>query len=421
MVVTRSGFTQVVANAFGGMGFAPEAPSIYEFPIEMFLVGSDLTPLNENIDKIVYGLTKWEPKTKAKGVYHVGEMVKITGKDYAEALTNMNLLFLKNLWGDGLPILPATVERVNWILTGTDLPRDTVVGTVNPKGGVASVETIAVSLAMAGGRPEYLPVLIAAIEAFTQPEWKLYDVNATTQSNYPAVIVNGPIATQIRLCSGYGTMGPDPARPAVGPIGRALRLIQQNLGGAVPGIGTMGIYGAGRFTNIVLAEDEDGLPAGWKPLSVERGFAPGTNVVTVVPVEGANNVDVESSTAEDLLRFVPWLKARQTFSKSKVGPNFSPGIVAIGRTMAQTLANDGYTKEKVRTVLWEASQISPSAEQIIFVVAGGAQSQHGYWMQTSGKQQTVVSKEIKLPAKAKWDALLKQAEADLGPLPPPMR
>ncbi len=69
MVVTREGFSQVVANAFAGLGFPAEAPTVYEFPIEMFLPGSDLTPIKENIDKIVYGLTKWEPKIKEKGVY----------------------------------------------------------------------------------------------------------------------------------------------------------------------------------------------------------------------------------------------------------------------------------------------------------------------------------------------------------------
>ncbi|MBM3302544.1 MAG: hypothetical protein FJY85_21655, partial [Deltaproteobacteria bacterium] len=127
MVVTRSGFSQVVGNAFAGIGFPAEGPSVHEFPMLMFVPGSDLTPINENIDKIVYGLTKWEPKIKEKGVYPA-KKVTVEGKDYAEALTNMNLLFLKNMWGDGLPILPATEERVSWILSGTDLPRDTVVG-----------------------------------------------------------------------------------------------------------------------------------------------------------------------------------------------------------------------------------------------------------------------------------------------------
>jgi hypothetical protein len=172
VVITRQGFSQVVANGFAGLGFADEAPTVHEFPIEMFLIGSDLTPLKEHFDTFVYGLTKWEPKSKAKGVRSPSK-VTVQGKDYQDALTNMNNLFLKNMWSDGLPITPATDERVNWILTGTDLSRDKVIGKIMPRGGIATVETLAVSLAIAGGRPEYLPVLIASVEAIMDPDFEL--------------------------------------------------------------------------------------------------------------------------------------------------------------------------------------------------------------------------------------------------------
>lgn len=273
-MVVRTGFTQVVGNAFAGLGFPAEAPIVYEFPMEMFLPDSDLTPIKEHITKIVDALITWQPKVKTKGVFHP-PMVNIQGNDYQEAITTMNNLFLKYLWSDGLPLLPATEDRVAWILTGTDLPRDTVIGKITPRGGIATVQDLAVSLAMSGGRPEYLPVLIATVEAISQPEWGLERMNATTSSIYPAVIVNGPIARQIRLNASYGCLGPDPLHPSGGPIGRALRLILQNMGGALPGSGTMAIYGAMRYTNAVFAEDEAGLPSGWKPLSVKRGFAPG--------------------------------------------------------------------------------------------------------------------------------------------------
>ena len=116
----------------------------------MFLAGSDLTPVRENFDKIVYGLTKWTPNVKQKGVVYPADKITAVGRNYEEAVTNMNLLFLKNLWGDGLPLSPATEERVNWILTGTDLPRDKPIGKITPKGGIATPTTLAISLAMAG-------------------------------------------------------------------------------------------------------------------------------------------------------------------------------------------------------------------------------------------------------------------------------
>ena len=118
-------------------------------------------------------------------------MVSVTGKNYEEAVTKANHLFLRNMWSDGLPILPPTEKRVNWILTGTSLPRDKAVGKILPAGGIATAETLAVNLAMAGGRPEYLPVLIAAVEAMVQPEFYHHFVNATTGNPFPLVVVNG--------------------------------------------------------------------------------------------------------------------------------------------------------------------------------------------------------------------------------------
>src|ERR1035437_4308323 len=96
MVVTRLGFTQVVGNAFAGLGFPAEGPSVYEFPMAMFDNGSDLTPINENIDKIVYGLPKWQPKTTTRGVFPP-PMITVQGTDYQNAVDNMNALLLKNM------------------------------------------------------------------------------------------------------------------------------------------------------------------------------------------------------------------------------------------------------------------------------------------------------------------------------------
>ena len=97
------------------------------------------------------------------------DKIRIEANGYEAASDQMNQLFLRNTWGDGLPVSPPTRERVEWILKGTELPRDHIIGKIMPKGGIATVETIAVSLAMAGGRPEYLPVLIAAVDAFCRP------------------------------------------------------------------------------------------------------------------------------------------------------------------------------------------------------------------------------------------------------------
>ncbi len=456
MVITRAGFSQVVGNAFAGFGFAAEAPTVYEFPLQMMDAGSDLTPINENIDKIVYGLTKWQPKITTKGIKNPPK-VTVIGKDYQDALTNMNLLFLKNMWADGLPLFPATEERVNWILTGTDLPRDTVVGAgkILPRGGIATVELLAVALAMAGGRPEYLPVLTGIVDAITDPACGLQGVNSTTCSLIHAMVVNGPIAKQIRLNSGYGCLGPDPVHSAGGSIGRAYRLMMLDMGGAIPGVGTMAIYGGpSRYTGLVFAEDEGGLPKGWDSLGVEWGFSKDANVVTVTPVNSMVNVVWFFGTKEENLGALNMLAMHMGYPdlnkwqlaydpwKSKFPP---AGIAMIPRGFAQSLASvSGYSKADIKTFLWKNSQtpwdvvvstgagvvnitkgghpegqpvpLTPKPEQITLVVAGGAQSGHGYWM-SPAMFGWPASREITLPAKAKWDALLKQAEADLGPLP----
>ncbi len=445
MVVTRQGFTQLVINSFAGYGFPPEAPTITEFPIEMFLKGSDLTPLRENIDKVVYGLTKWEAKNKQKGVFNPGSKITVQGKDYQDAVDKMNQLFLKNNWSDGLPIIPATAERVDWILSGTDLKRDAVVGTgkILPRGGIATVESLAVALAMAGGRPEYLPVLIASVDALTVPEAMHSDWNATTVSNWPAVIVSGPIAKQIRLNSGYGMLGPDPAHPAGGPIGRALRFVLMNLGGAVPGQGTMANFGQMRYTNSVFAEDVEGYPKGWKTYAEELGFKRDQNIVTLFPVSSSTNVNQTRTDAKEGQEQEIKYLARVASAMSSTGaqllgekpdPKSRSGIVIFCSVRAEMLASFGFTKEKIEAYLLEESKIpweklvsagqtnevggkkgtALSIGKPIILVGGGAQSGHTHWMQ-SGKKNIPETKEIKLPAK--WDQLIKAAEADLGPIP----
>jgi hypothetical protein len=454
MVFTRKGFTQVVGNAFAGMGFPAEGPSVYEFPMEMFLPASDLSPIKENMDKIIYGLTKWQPKITKKGIIR-SEMITVEGPDYQGAVDNMNLLFLKNLWGDGLPIIPATEERVNWILTGTDLPRDKVLGPVLPRGGIATVETIAANLAMAGGRPEYLPILIAAVEGILDPASTHFHWSPTTNSAYPAVIVNGPVAKQLRINSGYGCMGPDPQHPAGASIGRAIRFVLMDIGGAIPGIGTMAIYGgASRYTNIVFAEDEDGIPKGWEPLNASYwGYPRGSNTLTVFPVTGQVNISggttttTEESVLQTLNRYAGFMRSpynnywqRQTMFEG------SPGIMVMARGTAAGFADLGWSKDKIKQFLWENSKISwadtlkfrglkdararmktlegrivegqpwpitSKPKNIMIAVTGGAQSGHGYWMQLA--QTAPTHAKIVLPKN--WSALLKQAEQDLGPIP----
>ncbi|MFH1381994.1 MAG: hypothetical protein ABIH70_03785 [Chloroflexota bacterium] len=449
-MVTREGFSQLVENAFAGMNLSAEASQVI-YPVGMFVPSSDLTPLKDKMDELIAGLTRWQPKKTIKRVI-TPPRIKVEGKDYEEAVARMNNLFLRNMWSDGLSLTPPTEEKVDWVLTGTGLPRDKVVGKMLPRGGVATVETVAVNLAIAGGRPEYLPVLIATVEAICDPAMAHHRMNATTCSAYPVVIINGPIAQQIRLGSGYGCLGPDPLHPAGASIGRAIRLLLQGAGGAVPGIGTMSIFGGpARYTSIVFAEDEEGLPAGWKPLSAEQGFPAGSNTVTAYAVASTTNVP-GGETGNKKITMASLNKAAGVMGVANgnywlqpYNPEGAAGFLVMARGTAKGLSRFGWTKEKVKTYLWENSKIpaseleprvnawwlpdddiledpmpiSVSPEGIKIVVAGGLQSGHMMWLQVGCCPEKPATVEIKLPKQ--WEKLLKKAEEDLGPLPTMLR
>jgi hypothetical protein len=329
-------------NAVSGFGLAPDTAMVV-FPIDVFLPGADLAPLESRREEFYRGLTQWTPAA-AKAA--ANPMLSVAGDDYEDALNKANQLFIDKSWGDGLPLWPATVERVNWILRGAALPRTHVLGKFPPRGGVATVERCAIALAMAGGRPEYLPVLIAAVEAFLDPAAKSDLLQATSGSVFPAVIVNGPIGRRIKLNSGFGCLGPDPQYPAGASIGRALRQMQQNLGGALPGVGTMAVWGQMRYTNAVFAEDEEGLPAGWATHAAERhGYAPDTSSISLIFVTGATNIKrrgpgketAEEDALQGLYKLAHFMSVPHMHYTN--GYDQAPGIVLISRVVAGSLAH----------------------------------------------------------------------------------
>jgi len=449
-VVIRNGFGQIVNNAVASLGFPAQAPLLFLFPDEMLDEGVDVTPyMTESIDKIIAGLTTWKPKVTTKGVVKP-EKITVTGKDYEEAVLKMHNGFLMNSWGDGLSTTPPTDKKVNWILTGTDLSRDTVIGAgkIPPAGGIATVEALAITLAMAGGRPEYLPVVIAAVEAFTRPEFVFAGMQATHSAVFLGIVVNGPMAKQIRLASGHGCMGPDPNFPAAGPIGRAIRIIQQAMGGAVPGLGTVGQYGGMRATNAVLAEDEDRYPKGWPTLAMERGFAAKDNAVTVFPAASVYHMTgglisyglVLGTPTGNVLSYNNWEEPWKS-------PDHFCGACLMPPSPANDYKNNnGYSKEDCKRIIWENSflkwdeavkaghtrdpievgklpagkdlPITPSPKNITLIVAGGSTGGQGSVM-TIGGGGGYVKTGAKITLPAKWNDLLAQAEKDLGPIPPP--
>lgn len=157
-----------------------------------------------------------------------------------------------------LPMVPPTEARVAAMAAGSGMPPGQVVAVVPPAMGVATVELIAVNAVMAGCRPQHMPLLIAAVQAMVEPQFNLYGCQATTHPVAPLLIVNGPLARALNIHSGSGCFGPGPWDNGV--VGRAVRLILLNIGGAVPGEidkATMGHPGKFSFC---IAENEAESP-----------------------------------------------------------------------------------------------------------------------------------------------------------------
>ena len=200
-------------------------------------------------------------------------------------------------WTDGLPVVPPTDARILRMLEGTGRKRDEVVGRVPPDLAPVTVEKVAVNAVMAGCRPEYMPVLLAALEASLQPVFTLHGIVCTTCFSSPVIIVNGPIAKRIGMNSGINVLGQ--GNRANATIGRALNLIVRNVGGGRPGeLDRSTIGGPGKYT-FCFAENED--DPRWTPLAQARGIAPGKSAVTLFQGDGIQGfIDWKSRTPEEL-------------------------------------------------------------------------------------------------------------------------
>jgi hypothetical protein len=248
---------------------------------------------------------------------------------------------------DGLPVIPPTLARVERAIQASGRPSDELIALVPPNYGRATVEKIAVNAVMAGCRPEYLPVVVAGVEAMCDEAFDLHGVAATTNFSSPLFIINGPIRKRLDVNCGVGVFGPGWRANAT--IGRALRLIAVNLGGAKPGVISMSTMGhPGRYT-YCIGEYEEENP--WDPLHVEHGFAPGDSTVAAFAGDSPQGVyDHKSRTAKDLLT---------TIGRS-LGVVWHHKATALGDTLvvlspehARTIAGDGWSKKDIQRFLWE--------------------------------------------------------------------
>ena len=251
---------------------------------------------------------------------------------------------------DGLPVVPPTPERVMWMLTGTHRdPRD-VIATVPPNLAPVTVEKIAVNAVMAGCKPQYLPVVIAALEAVCTDEFNIHGIMSTTWGATPVIVVNGPIRHRLGMNMGMMALGYGTRSNAT--IGRALKLVLRNVGGARPGEIERSTLGAiGKFTTC-FAEWEERSP--WEPLHVERGFNKDDNVVTVFGLEaGSRQIADQTSRTARALAGSLGMGLEACWHPKQHGAGEI--LLVISPEHADTLAREKWTKAQVRARIQEVT------------------------------------------------------------------
>ncbi len=248
-------------------------------------------------------------------------------------------------WSDGLPLVPPTEARVVRMLSGTTRPANEVVATVPPSLVPLTVEKIAINAVMAGCKPEYLPVVIAAIEAVCTDEFNMHGLLCTTMPNGPVFVVNGPIRNAIGMNAKGNVLGQ--GNRANSTIGRAVQLIIRNVGGGLPGEIDRATHGSPAKLGFCFAEDEEGSP--WEPLSVDRGFAVGVGTVTAFAGEAPRVIFDQLTREPEAL-----VKSLAEHLKAVVSPRLAmafDAILVLSPEHAARFSEAGWTKQQFTEAL----------------------------------------------------------------------
>jgi hypothetical protein len=321
------------------------------------------------------------------------------------SLQEVNRFYYGKGWTDGLPIIPPTEAAVEEMLTGTDLPRDHVVATLIPRKGKATVEKIAINAVMAGALPTYMPVLIATVQSFADPKSRFDTFEVSTGSWAPFLAINGRIRNDINVNCSSGALSPGNIANAA--IGRSVGLIVKNIGGARKAVEDMGVIGNPGKYSLVIGEDEESSP--WEPFNVERGFKKEDSTVTVFFPNTFTQTVPSGTDAKGILDTLSGM-VTSTMSSLILIPSW-----------AKVLANEGYTRQKVKEYLAAHGAPSPSAigfsnetsppkmeldKSLMILVAGGPGSFIAL-LRSAGPgffENSLITTKIELPKN--WDKLV---------------
>jgi hypothetical protein len=259
--------------------------------------------------------------------------------------------YFENGWTDGLPIVPPRPEMVQRFIDTVGRDPGEVLINFSETNMQCTLENAATNAVMAGCKPAYFPVVVAAIEGWADKRWgptAFYVGNASTGGAGQMAIVSGPIRQELGFNSGINVFGPGPAVRANATVGRALRLVMINALGMVPGVFDMSIQGHPGKYSYCIAEDEEASP--WEPLSLERGFPAGTSTVTVIGARGPIPVDERShDDAEGILDAIAQV---MPFARGT-----GPFVLVMGAEHADIIGRkNGFSKQQIKEYLFERTR-----------------------------------------------------------------
>lgn len=252
-------------------------------------------------------------------------------------------------WSDGLPLVPPTPELVEQMVAYAGRDAQEVLGAVPPRYGEASIENLAINSVMAGCKPEYFPVVLAAVEAMLEPEFNLNGVQTTTHNNEPLVIVSGPAVKQLGINAGHGVFGN--GYRANGTIGRAIKLILWNLGGSYPGEPDKTTFAHPGKWSYCIGENQEESP--WEPFHVERGVGAEDSAVTVFSCEAPHSIGSFGTLEQALNSLVEGIAYVGSNNYYHMGQT----LLVVGPETAGILSRGGFTRSSLREYLWEKTRI----------------------------------------------------------------
>ncbi|MBI2907026.1 MAG: hypothetical protein HYX92_05160 [Chloroflexi bacterium] len=335
-------------------------------------------------------------------------------------------------WTDGLPIIPPTRAAVERMLAFTDRDPNEVIATLPPRGGQATVEKIAINAVMAGCVPEFLPVVVAAVQALGEErEMNLRGIISTTNPTTVALMVNGPIARELDINSGLDCFGSGWRANAA--IGRAVRLVILNIAGGAPAIVDKSTQGQPGKYSFCFAENEEASP--WDPLHVERGLPRGSSAVSVFSPQGLVPVsEFASQTGKGVLVTIantmayPGSIGILRSSPDPASQEAGRPAVILPPEFAEMAAKDGLSKDAVKQFLWaraeipytaiggeyetgrkfrgegnEILKVAPRADEIMIAVAGGPGRQAAYFPNFTRPVTKAVARRDGTPVKSVYD------------------